>query len=103
MAFDVVEGCSKLEKIGLMYSCGHAYDWTEVDADMRLEELRECDLVILDHPEEMPWFAKPQSRHLFSNSEIFQVFQILYLEKTVVYWGSVTMALIVSMNPKYGM
>ena len=84
MAFDVAEGCSKLERIGLMYSCAHAYDWIEVDADMRLEELRECDLVLLDHPEEMPWLAKPQSGYLFSSSEIFRMFRVLYLEKTVV-------------------
>lgn len=36
-AFDVAEDCSKLGRTGPMCSYGHAYDWTVVDADMRLE------------------------------------------------------------------
>ena len=87
--------------MGLLYSYDRAYDWKVVDADMRLKEPRKCDLVLSDHPEEMPWFAKPQFRYLFSAPGIFQVLIVLYLEKALLSRWSVTVA-VVRMAINYG-
>lgn len=88
--------------MGLLYSGGHACDWKVVDADMRLKEPRKCDLVLSDHLEEMPWFARPQSRYLFSTLGIFQGLIILYLQEAGLSQGSVTRTLMVRIAIKGG-
>ena len=50
---------------------------------MRLQELRECDLVLLDHPEERPWLARADSRCLSGELGTGQVLLILYLPTVV--------------------
>ena len=66
---------------------------------MRLEELRECDLVLWDHPAEMPWFAKAESRYLSGDLRTGQVPLILYLQAVVSSLRSVSTAVIDYMTP----